>query len=198
MSQSGSEHDHALRTDVRGIESGEQQAAYKRQTLALENKRLVSLTSAFLLNSPGGMINLSLGSFVLGLGVYLGFLWTRGLDTDAGPDDSRNNFIVYIASVLIIPCLYGIPSVLKNIEDEAMKSFSETPRRLENSGRNSQVFPPRTTASNKLTFGLESPPGRLASDKDFTKQENLKEVLLDMIRAQEASARTIQELAAKL
>ncbi|KFY69711.1 hypothetical protein V498_10440, partial [Pseudogymnoascus sp. VKM F-4517 (FW-2822)] len=50
----------------------------------------VSLFSTVILETPRSMINISLGSFLTGLAVYFGFLWTRNLDTNAGPGDSRN------------------------------------------------------------------------------------------------------------
>lgn len=37
-------------------------------------------------------------SFITGLAIYQGFVWTITLDVDAGKEDSRNVVIAYIVS----------------------------------------------------------------------------------------------------
>lgn len=62
---------------------------------------LPSLSSVILISSPRLALSYSVNSFVIGLGVYLGCIWRRGLDKEGGIHDSRNVFIVYMAVIII-------------------------------------------------------------------------------------------------
>ena len=85
-------------------------------------------------------MKMSLGSFVIGLAIYLGFVWTRGLDQEAGRNDSRNIFIVLL--VIVVACLYSYvgPALYKSLEvlpvqswkdyQEKLKDFAETQARF--------------------------------------------------------------------
>lgn len=79
-------------------------------------QRSSSVWAAFILQAPFEYMDWSLTSFVLGLGIYLGFVWTRDLDQSAGPNDSRNVFIFFM--VVVVSCLYfyGTPTYFKEIE----------------------------------------------------------------------------------
>lgn len=100
-----------------------------------EWQRCASLWSAFLLQVPFTYMKLSLGSFVLGLSIYLGFVWTRDLDPNAGKNDSRNIFIVLPVVVLACVYFYVAPALYKSLEvlpvqswkdyQEKLKSFAE-------------------------------------------------------------------------
>ena len=57
----------------------------------------VSLAAVFILSAPLTLVSYSLFSFLIGLAVYHGFVWTRHLDKRAGAGDSRNVFITYMA-----------------------------------------------------------------------------------------------------
>lgn len=70
-------------------------------------------------------MQLSLGSFVLGLGIYLGFVWTRDLDQSAGPNDSRNIFIVFILVVVFCVYFYVTPALYKQIEVLPVKRWKD-------------------------------------------------------------------------
>ncbi len=90
-----------------------------------EWQRSVSLWSAFLLQAPFMYVKMSLGSFVLGLAVYMGFVWTRNLDDDAGKNDSRNVFIVLL--VVVISCIYSfvLPALYKGLEVLPVQRWKE-------------------------------------------------------------------------
>jgi hypothetical protein len=49
-------------------------------------------------SAPNMLLSASLNSFLLGLGTYLAYLWTRHLDTIAGTKESRAIFITYVVS----------------------------------------------------------------------------------------------------
>lgn len=95
-----------------------------------EWQRSSSLWSAFILQAPFSYMQLSLGSFVLGLGIYLGFVWTRDLDQSAGPNDSRNIFIVFIVVVVFCIYFYVTPALYKEIEVLPVKRWKEYQDRL--------------------------------------------------------------------
>lgn len=95
-----------------------------------EWQRSSSLWSAFILQAPFSYMQLSLGSFVLGLGIYLGFVWTRDLDQSAGPNDSRNIFIVFIVVVVFCIYFYVTPALYKEIEVLPVKRWKDYQDRL--------------------------------------------------------------------
>ena len=82
-----------------------------------------SFSSAQMLQTPSYLINISLGLFVTGLAVYLGFLWTRDLDTNAGPNDSRNVFIIFLVFVVFCISSYSTPRGLKDQEVVPVRLF---------------------------------------------------------------------------
>jgi hypothetical protein len=84
----------------------------------------VSLFSALILETPRSMINISLGSFLTGLAIYFGFLWTRDLDANAGPGDSRNVFIIFIVIVLCCIGMYSVPRGIKSNDEYVASVYS--------------------------------------------------------------------------
>jgi hypothetical protein len=85
---------------------------------------VVSLFSALILETPRSMINISLGSFLTGLAIYFGFLWTRDLDANAGPGDSRNVFIIFIVTVLCCIGMYSVPRGIKSNDEYVASVYS--------------------------------------------------------------------------
>jgi uncharacterized membrane protein YedE/YeeE len=71
--------------------------------------RVPSLYAAILLVLPSQLLNLSLGAFFVGLGIYLGFLCTRDLREVAGPESALAILIFYIVSTAVFLGMYGIP-----------------------------------------------------------------------------------------
>lgn len=132
-----------------------------------------SLWSAFLLQVPFTYMKLSLGSFVIGLTIYLGFVWTRDLDQAAGKNDSRNIFIVLL--VVVVACIYFYvgPALYKSLEvlpvkswkeyQEKLKDFAETQNRL--MSKNTQHFSP-SDPSSKGSAKKQNIPKDAASDPD--------------------------------
>jgi hypothetical protein len=57
--------------------------------------------------SPHMLLSMSLFSLLVGIGIYLGYVWTRKLDISAGPNSSRNVMIVYILSGVICLLVYS-------------------------------------------------------------------------------------------
>jgi hypothetical protein len=80
-------------------------------------KLQASVAAAVLMSSPSIMINFALGSFLTGIGVYLGFVWKHDLDTMAGSLESRNVFVCFILSLVFCYSFYLLPYLSKLSED---------------------------------------------------------------------------------
>lgn len=84
----------------------------------IERMFLPRVAAVITFSAPELLLSASLNSFLLGLGVYLGFVWRRGLDTNAGTNDSRDIFITYIVSVSICYAIYGLSSAAQSDRDD--------------------------------------------------------------------------------
>lgn len=90
-----------------------------------------SASAASLLYTPSLLLGVSLGSFILALGIYLGFVWTRNLDPQAGTEGSRAVFIFYIIGILFFLSLYYAPATFKAREVDRYKIVEAFLHRLE-------------------------------------------------------------------
>jgi hypothetical protein len=80
-------------------------------------KLQASVAAAILMSSPSMMINFALGSFLTGIGVYLGFVWQDELDAIAGKSGSRKVFVCFLISLVFCYSFYVLPSISKLWED---------------------------------------------------------------------------------
>jgi hypothetical protein len=76
-------------------------------------KLQASVAAAILMSSPSMMINYALLAFLTGIGVYLGFVWKKDLDTLANSLESRNVFICFLISLGFCYSFYAFPSLSK-------------------------------------------------------------------------------------
>jgi hypothetical protein len=60
------------------------------------------------MSAPSILLSSSLNAFLIGLGVYLGFVWTRNLDKLAGVRGSRAVFVTYIVGLIVCYCVYAL------------------------------------------------------------------------------------------
>jgi hypothetical protein len=60
------------------------------------------------MSAPSILLSSSLNAFLIGLGVYLGFVWTRNLDEFAGVRGSRAVFVTYIVGLIVCYCVYTL------------------------------------------------------------------------------------------
>jgi hypothetical protein len=72
-----------------------------------EDKNQPSLAAVLILDSPKSLVDLSVLAFLVGLSVYILFIWINKLDLDAGSGDSRNVFIFYIVTLWVCVGLYN-------------------------------------------------------------------------------------------
>jgi hypothetical protein len=71
-----------------------------------------SVASVITVSAPNMLLSSSLNSFLVGLGVYLGFTWTRNLDETAGVNSSRAVFITYIVGLSVCYGVYALSSAV--------------------------------------------------------------------------------------
>jgi len=78
---------------------------------------VASVFSTLILEALSSLINVSLGTFLLGLAIYFDFLWTlwtQSLGIIAGENDSRSVFIIFIIAVISCSHIYSIPQITKS------------------------------------------------------------------------------------
>jgi hypothetical protein len=93
-----------------------------------------SVASVMTMSAPKILLSTSLLTLILGMGVYFGFIWTRDLDIDAQPGDSRNVMVMYLVSIVtcfMVYLLSGLiqdsdPTTEKRILLEYMKDYVDT------------------------------------------------------------------------
>ena len=137
--------------------------------------RFALLFSALVMSAPSSMISIAPGSFLLGLGVCLGFLWTRHLDTQGGRNDSRDVFIIFI---VIIIALYATPAAYKRLEMSAIENV--------NRGR---------VERSRQRIGE---PNERKEQSQETVIQSLIDTLRQTNRAQEASIEASEQLTAEI
>lgn len=79
-----------------------------------------SPTSVLTISAPQLLLSSSLYSFLVGLGVYVSFVWRRQLDPDAGFNDSRNIFVTYVVSIAVCEIIYSVSSVAQEEQKNTM------------------------------------------------------------------------------
>ncbi|KAH8744283.1 hypothetical protein F5882DRAFT_455077 [Hyaloscypha sp. PMI_1271] len=72
------------------------------------------IASVLSVSAPQALLSASLISLLIAFGIYLGFTWTRSLDTNASGSDSRNVFIFYITTLFICFLVYSLSSLAQN------------------------------------------------------------------------------------
>ncbi|KAI0425422.1 hypothetical protein F5Y09DRAFT_101178 [Xylaria sp. FL1042] len=78
------------------------------------------MASVVLISAPFELLVLSLHSFLIGFGIWLGFVWTRDLDQDAAQGDSRAVFITYAVGLGVCYIVY----TLSDLYGEPQESLS--------------------------------------------------------------------------
>lgn len=78
----------------------------------LYGEHLPSPAAVLTISAPNMLLAASLNSLLIGLGIYLAYVWTRNLDTDAGPDASRAVFITYMVSLSICYGIYQLSGIV--------------------------------------------------------------------------------------
>jgi hypothetical protein len=75
-------------------------------------ENLPSAAAVLTMSAPGMLLTASLHSFLIAMGIYFGFLWTRNLDDNTGLNDSQSNFVTYVVSLGVC---YGIYAMSRTV-----------------------------------------------------------------------------------
>ncbi|XP_014555841.1 hypothetical protein COCVIDRAFT_16657 [Bipolaris victoriae FI3] len=84
---------------------------------------LPSVASVLTIAAPTMLLNSSLNAFLVGLGIYLGFVWTWDLNKIAGASSSRAVFITFMVSLVVCYWIYAISNVI--VADQSYVSEAE-------------------------------------------------------------------------
>lgn len=123
-----------------------------------------AVASVITLSAPQMLLTTSLVALIIALGIYLGFTWTRGLDTDAGLHDSRNVFIMYAVGLTVCILVYSISGLIQNgdtrteydiLEDYLHDYVLQNPAIVQKWGLKAEV------TSGKVFFRSVAEPGPL-------------------------------------
>lgn len=57
-------------------------------------------------------------AFLIGLGIYLGFVWTKGLNQSSTLSGNKAIFITYIASVFVCYSLYALSNITASVQTD--------------------------------------------------------------------------------
>lgn len=79
-----------------------------------------SPASTLTVSAPAILLSSSLLFLFVGFGVFFGFMWERALDVAAGPDDSRDVFVVYMVSLGVCGLLFASSTTAS--QDRAARS----------------------------------------------------------------------------
>ncbi|CAN9363950.1 unnamed protein product [Alternaria alternata] len=104
-----------------------------------------SAASVLTVSAPNMLLSASLNAFLVGLGVYFGYVWTRNLDESAGPSASRAVFIVYVIGLALCYGIYALSSLVA--ADQSYVSEWDVLRGLDSGTARAQDQPSRR-ASN--------------------------------------------------
>ena len=75
-----------------------------------------SLAAIFILYAPFAMVKVSIFSFVIGLAIYQGLTFTKNLDNNAAPGDSRDSFIALMVGTGLCFEFFMLTFSAKDIE----------------------------------------------------------------------------------
>jgi len=75
-----------------------------------------SLAAIFILSAPFAMVKVSIFSFLVGLAIYQGFIFTKNLDNNTAPGDSRDSFIALMVGTGLCTVFFLMTFSAKEIE----------------------------------------------------------------------------------
>ena len=80
----------------------------KMKFLVGDHSNMPSAAAVLNMSAPNMLLSFSLNAFLIGLGVYLGYVWTRNLDELAGAKGSRDVFTTYLVGLVVCYCIYAL------------------------------------------------------------------------------------------
>ncbi|USP75264.1 hypothetical protein yc1106_02538 [Curvularia clavata] len=78
----------------------------------MSHENFLSSASVLTVSAPNILLDSSINSFLVGLGIYFGFVWTRNLDEVAGTKSSEAVFITYIVGLMVCYLVFALSSIV--------------------------------------------------------------------------------------
>ncbi|KAI9705105.1 MAG: hypothetical protein M1836_006888 [Candelina mexicana] len=85
-----------------------------------DDAQRTSLAAVLVISAPFNMVRVSVFAFLLGLAIYQGFVFTKGLDTSAAPGSSRANFIAIMVGTGLCSVFFTLTFSAKHVESILM------------------------------------------------------------------------------
>ncbi|KAF7679590.1 hypothetical protein GT037_003338 [Alternaria burnsii] len=163
-----------------------------------------SAASVLTVSAPNMLLSASLNAFLVGLGVYFGYVWKRNLDENAGPSASRAVFIVYVIGLALCYGIYALSSlvaadqsyisewdVLRGLHSETARAQDQPSRRASN------VDPEAVTENGRPSSKTEEQPRRTENPEYDSSRQQLVKALREATDLRKKSA-VADERVAKL
>lgn len=133
----------------------------RRSTFSMVvHEELPSAASVLTVSAPNMLLSSSLNSFLIGLGIYLGFTWIRKTDENAKANNSRDVFITYIVGLAVCYIIYALSGAV--VADQSYVSEAELLDGFRKEYSAAQGKPDYSKRASKQSKA-QSPPGRQES-----------------------------------
>jgi hypothetical protein len=165
---------------------------------------LPSAASVLTVSAPNMLLSASLNAFLVGLGVYFGYVWTRNLDESAGPSASRAVFIVYVIGLALCYGIYAMSGLVAadqsqiNEWDFLLGLHSRTARARDQPPRRASDLDPEAVTENcRPSSKTEEQPQRSENPEPNSSRQQLVKALREAADLRRKSA-VADERVAKL
>ncbi|KAI0817093.1 hypothetical protein GGR55DRAFT_3257 [Xylaria sp. FL0064] len=101
------------------------------------------VASVIIVSAPFALLVLALHSFLIGFGIWLGFVWTRNLDPDAAQGGSRAVFITYAVGLGTCYGVYTLTNLYGGSQKPLSKWVDELDQRVPHEAQNKTPSPDR-------------------------------------------------------
>jgi hypothetical protein len=88
-----------------------------------EHFPIPSFSSVLIISSSKVLLNFALMTYIIGLGIYLGFVWQSNLGVNADQSDSRNIFIAFLICLIVCYEIYSISSITSGCKHDCWKAY---------------------------------------------------------------------------
>ncbi|CAI9631300.1 unnamed protein product [Alternaria burnsii] len=185
-----------------------QTMSFSPRSLVRLRRSLPSAASVLTVSAPNMLLSASLNAFLVGLGVYFGYVWTRNLDESAGSSASRAVFVVYVIGLALCYVIYAMSDLVaadqgQISEWDFIRDFlSSKTRDLEQQGsRVSNLDPEAVREHCEPASKTEKQPRRTENpDDDSTRQQLVRALreAADLRRKSVIADERVAELLEKL
>ncbi|OAG14452.1 hypothetical protein CC77DRAFT_1054904 [Alternaria alternata] len=156
---------------------------------------LPSAASVLTVSAPNMLLSASLNAFLVGLGVYFGYVWTRNLDESAGSSASRAVFIVYVIGLALCYVIYAMSDLVAADQSQISEwnfirgLHSSTARaRDQSSRRASNPDLEAVTENCGPSSKIEEQPRRTENPEDNSSRQQLVKALREAADLRRRSA----------